>query len=178
MSKLAHIDQQAHLREQLEVESKHWLIRTIGTDPIPRVIPPVRPPLQVWTCVDDRTEGLRRYIEESDSKIETFGVPGFFGVPVKYRPIDGREIMTLAPVGNAPDFTLVEEAHPDDRRAMEAWKSRRHAVARVSQLSETMSFLPGASLLSVFCLAPISIARLLLMPFPNVLARAGEQSEQ
>ncbi len=33
--------------------------------------------------VDDRNEALRRYLEETGD-VETFGVAGFFGVPVKY----------------------------------------------------------------------------------------------
>ena len=43
-------------------------------------------------------EGLRRHLEDSNPTIETLGVPGFFGVAVKYQPSDGRDLMTLAPV--------------------------------------------------------------------------------
>jgi hypothetical protein len=51
---------------------------------------------KVWTCIDDRMESLRRHLEEQNpTNIETLGVAGFFGVPIKYKPLDGREVVPI-----------------------------------------------------------------------------------
>jgi uncharacterized protein YbcC (UPF0753/DUF2309 family) len=52
--------------------------------------------LQVYSCIDDREGSFRRHIERARPEaIETFGVPGFFGIPIRYQPADGREQVRL-----------------------------------------------------------------------------------
>lgn len=161
---------QAHRREELEEQYKHTLLEAIGTRSIPKPSAS-RPKLQVWTCIDDRNESLRRHLEDANpTNIETLGVAGFFGVPVKYRPINGREPTTLAPVGNHPEFELVEHAHPKDSSKMDTWLRRRKLVASAALWWENLSFLPVVSLVSSVCLAPVAISRLLLLSFaPNAI---------
>jgi hypothetical protein len=183
-SGLAFIDQQAH-EPVVEDQYLRTLLVGIGTNdipPVPKESPP--PEYQIWTCFDDRMEGFRRaaesVCEENGLVVETFGVAGFFGVPVKYKPLDGRDMMILAPQGNVPlpkpNFTLVEEAHPDDERAgiLHRWKRNRRIEARWRGTAEAMSFLPGLSLLVVTSLAPWSLLQLLLLPFPRVVSWLGE----
>jgi hypothetical protein len=44
-----------------------------------------RPDLQVLTCIDDRECSFRRLLEEcSPARVDTFGVAGFFGLPVEF----------------------------------------------------------------------------------------------
>ena len=49
--------------------------------------PAARPEFQVMTCLDDREESFRRAVEEAYPAAETFGGPGFFGLPVRFTPI-------------------------------------------------------------------------------------------
>jgi len=155
------------MREELERAYKQSLLEAIGTQDIPRPSA-ARPELQVWTCIDDRSGGLRRHLEAADpAHIETLGVAGFFGVPVRYRPIDGRQVMALAPPGCAPEYELVETARPQDSAWLAKWKERRRQLARITTGVENASFLPVLSVLVTAAMAPVSIARMLLLPFPN-----------
>ncbi|MES4785028.1 MAG: DUF2309 domain-containing protein, partial [Nitrospiraceae bacterium] len=54
--------------------------------------PEVRAPCQAIFCIDVRSEGLRRHLE-AIGNYETFGIAGFFGVPLRYRPF-GEECET------------------------------------------------------------------------------------
>lgn len=145
-------------------------MEAIGTAQIPQASD-ARPKLQVWTCIDDRNESIRRHIEDANpTSIETFGVAGFFGVPISFKPIDGRDAMTLAPVGNIPDSLIVEQPHPEDVGVVETWLRRRKLLAKAALWWENVSFIPVLSLVSSACFAPIAVGRLMLMSFaPNAI---------
>ncbi|KAI9028762.1 hypothetical protein DFJ74DRAFT_641843 [Hyaloraphidium curvatum] len=121
-----------------------------------------RPKLQMYTCIDDRECSLRRHVEAEDpGAIQTFGVAGFFGVPIRYRPADGRDEMVLAPEGQNPNAELVEGEERSHEGEVRAYNRRRRVVAWFAQAWERMSFSPSGSLvLSAF--APFSLARLVL----------------
>lgn len=55
------------------------------------------PLLQVVTCIDVRSEPLRRALEV-DSRVSTFGFAGFFGVPAEIRPLGELESYEALPV--------------------------------------------------------------------------------
>lgn len=61
---------------------------------------PERVDVQLAVCIDDRSESLRRHVEECVDNCETFGVAGFFGVALKHRaPLDVDESFSCpAPV--------------------------------------------------------------------------------
>ncbi|XXY50317.1 DUF2309 domain-containing protein [Sorangium sp. So ce269] len=87
------------------------------------------PRFQLVFCIDDRCEGLRRHFEELSPRHETFGVAGFFGVPIRYRGLDDADHVSLCPVGVEPAHEIVERAHEE-----EAWllrQARRKRWARV-----------------------------------------------
>jgi uncharacterized protein YbcC (UPF0753/DUF2309 family) len=173
-SAIAFVDQSAERREVLETEFKHTLLNAIGTKPIVERDHQYRPILQVYTCIDDRECSFRRYIEEANPKeIETFGVAGFFGIPIRFQPVDGRDQMILAPEGQNPTAIMVEREGDHEKSAL--FNQRRRLAARLSLIWENASFSPMGSLfLSVFFF-PLSIGRLLLMGFSPVLKQSTKE---
>ncbi|WP_437922573.1 DUF2309 domain-containing protein [Sorangium sp. So ce291] len=89
------------------------------------------PRFQLVFCIDDRCEGLRRHIEELSPRHETFGVAGFFGVPIRYRGLDDADHVSLCPVGVEPAHEIVERAHEDEEEAWLRRQARRKRWARV-----------------------------------------------
>ena len=67
---------------------------------------------QAAFCIDDRECSIRRHVEQVDYTAETFGTPGFFGVPFYYRPVGGKFTMKLCPAPVNPKY-LVKELDPD-----------------------------------------------------------------
>jgi uncharacterized protein len=55
------------------------------------------PRFQVMTCIDDREESFRRYVEEGRGDIETFGVAGHFGLDIKFKGIFNAHRRALCP---------------------------------------------------------------------------------
>ena len=52
--------------------------------------------VQVVMCIDPRSEGLRRHLEESPA-VETFGFAGFFGVPIRFARYQARGAINSLP---------------------------------------------------------------------------------
>lgn len=74
--------------------------------------PPIRPAspwLQVVCCIDAREESLRRNLEELDPAIETFGIAGFFGVPMYYRGVGDANYSAQCPIVMKPQHWVIEE---------------------------------------------------------------------
>lgn len=165
-SAIAFVDQLSEHRERKELEFERILMHAIGTRPISNSVKE-RPTLQLYTCIDDREGSFRRHVEEADPhNIETFGVPGFFGVPIVYKPADGRDMSILAPEGQHPDAVLVEE----QCNRHETYDRRRRTLANIVRMWESASFSPAGSL-ALSGLFPVSIARLYLMGFAPRLSR-------
>lgn len=107
--------------------------------------------------------------------IETFGVAGFFGVPIRYRPADGGAEAVLAPEGNNPQAVLVEVEYGPERDKLTTYLQRRRWLARMSVWWENAAFSPFGSLL-LSSLLPLSLARLALMSYaPNAHRTLGER---
>jgi uncharacterized protein YbcC (UPF0753/DUF2309 family) len=64
-----------------------------------------RPALQAALCIDVRSEVLRRALEPQDSRIETLGFAGFFGLPVAHRPQGTDEVQAHLPALLNPALT-------------------------------------------------------------------------
>ncbi len=65
---------------------------------------------QAMFCIDDREGSFRRYLEKLEPNCETFGVPGFFGVPFWYKPLNGKSYIKLCPVPVNPKHLIKEMA--------------------------------------------------------------------
>lgn len=52
---------------------------------------------QVVCCIDDREESFRRYIEALDSRFETFGVAGHFGLDINFKGAFDAHFRALCP---------------------------------------------------------------------------------
>lgn len=89
-----------------------------------------RPVAQVLCCIDVRSEGLRRHLEATRS-YETFGVAGFFGIPVAWQPFgsplaEPRNPVLLTPANRATEVPAADAREQADRVLA---LRRRHAAA-------------------------------------------------
>jgi len=66
------------------------------------------PEAQLFFCMDDREESIRRHLESINPNIETFGAAAFFGVVMKWKGLDTSQPVALCPVSEKPTH-LVEE---------------------------------------------------------------------
>ncbi|MBW4032958.1 MAG: DUF2309 domain-containing protein, partial [Acidobacteria bacterium] len=102
------------------------------------------PTTQVLFCIDPRSEGIRRHLE-ADPRVETFGVAGFFGVPIRFARYGARGRIDALPALLSPRHAATE--HPvDPRRAARhtAGLRLRSAFAATVHSSENSVLTPFA----------------------------------
>ncbi|MCX6606553.1 MAG: DUF2309 domain-containing protein [Acidobacteria bacterium] len=93
----------------------------------------LRPAAQVFFCIDDREESIRRALEEVDPLVETFAAAGFFGVAVDYKGIDDAHGAAFCPVVVKPKHSICELPTGEDAHLHEKRISRRRLSARISR---------------------------------------------
>jgi uncharacterized protein YbcC (UPF0753/DUF2309 family) len=144
-----------------------------------RTHPPVertsRPKAQVFFCIDEREESMRRHLEELDSGIETFAAAGFYGVAVDYAGIDDSHGVALCPVVIKPRHAVRELPVSADAHLHETRKSRRAIWSRFARgrLVASRTLVRGwlsTAALGILSLVPL-IARVLA---PRQFARLRE----
>ena len=91
---------------------------------------PPSPRFQATFCIDDREESIRRHIEELAPDAETFGVAGFFAVPMYYRGAGDAHYTPLCPVVMLPKHWVTEEV--GDARSSRRRAATRRALGRAS----------------------------------------------
>lgn len=64
-------------------------------------------------CIDEREYSLRTYVESMDSRCETFGAPGFFGVEFYFRPTHAKFYDKLCPAPITPKYLIKEVPKAD-----------------------------------------------------------------
>ncbi|MCF6390675.1 DUF2309 domain-containing protein [Mycobacterium sp. MBM] len=69
---------------------------------------PEHPEIQLVTCIDTRSEGLRRHLEALPG-YQTFGFAGFFAVAIRFTDLLGGQPADLCPVLMAPSHDVREE---------------------------------------------------------------------
>jgi uncharacterized protein YbcC (UPF0753/DUF2309 family) len=129
-----------------------------------------RPSAQLVFCMDDREEGTRRHLEETDAGVETLGAPAHFDVPHNWRGLDDAEVTGLTPVGLVPCNEIREQARPGsehlliDHRPRRRWRVRLrdtlHQEIRRNLLSSAVAIAVCAPV------AALSLAGKALVPRP------------
>jgi len=134
-----------------------------------------RPSAQIAFCMDDREEGIRRHLEAHHPHVETFGVAGFFGVPMHFTGLDDRRSFPLCPIVVRPSNAVREvprpgaeaaaAAHAAGEARVAAWKRWRMGLQR--------SVLSGALALDAVGLG-IAVPFALRLAAPRLHRRAAE----
>jgi uncharacterized protein len=94
----------------LEAQEGNFRDRLLGLLSRPEPGPGTdRPDVQAAFCIDARSEGLRRHLEAC-GPYETLGFAGFFGVPVRWRPLGSTESQPRCPpLLPPPEHEVVEQ---------------------------------------------------------------------
>jgi uncharacterized protein YbcC (UPF0753/DUF2309 family) len=98
-----------------------------------------RPAAQVFFCLDEREESLRRALEEADAAIETFGAAGYFGVAVDYKGIDDPHGAAFCPVVVKPEHAVMEQPKAEDRELLETRRWRRKILGMLARNASVSS---------------------------------------
>jgi uncharacterized protein YbcC (UPF0753/DUF2309 family) len=88
---------------------------------------------QMFFCMDEREESLRRAVEEADPTVETYGAAGYFGIAVDYTGIDDSHGAALCPVVVKPRHQVLEQPVVEDRELLESRRLRRRAMAAMTR---------------------------------------------
>ena len=83
---------------------------------------------QLVSCIDTRSEGLRRHLE-SLGGYQTLGFAGFFAVAIRFTGLLGGAPSDLCPVLISPNHDIAERPAPGDRDAAER---RASGIARMA----------------------------------------------
>jgi uncharacterized protein len=112
-----------HEREILRGLASHRKYRSVTDDEASELN--ARPPAQVFFCIDEREESMRRALEEVDAMVETFSSAGYFGVAVDYKGIDDSRSAAFCPVVVKPQHSVLEQPKAEDSALLERRRSRR-----------------------------------------------------
>ena len=128
-------DEQARRRMWLEAYEHHYRMEVLhGLDQNrkrPEALRTVHGArFQVFFCIDDREEAIRRHFEELSPAHETFGAAGFYGVAMDYRGLDDASHAALCPVVVTPAHEVVEHPHPEHEHLAQARARARALWAR------------------------------------------------
>jgi uncharacterized protein len=133
-----------------------------------------RPSVQVFFCIDEREESMRRALEELDPEVETFSAAGYFGVAVDYQGIDDPQGAAFCPVVVKPRHAVLEQPKPEDSALHESRRWRRRLLGLLMRNSFVSSRSLGRGWLSTTALGLLSAVPLvghLLAPRRYALLR-------
>jgi uncharacterized protein YbcC (UPF0753/DUF2309 family) len=114
--------ERCHEREILRGLASHRKYRSL-TDEASEAN--ARPQAQVFFCIDEREESMRRALEEVDPLVETFSSAGYFGVAVDYKGIDDARSAAFCPVVVKPEHSVLEQPKAEDKGLLESRRWRR-----------------------------------------------------
>jgi uncharacterized protein len=130
--------ERAHEREILRGLASHRKYRGLFDQPR-------RPPAQVFFCLDEREESMRRSLEEANPLVETYSAAGYFGIAVDYKGIDDPHGAALCPVVVTPKHAIVEQPRAGDSSLLESRRWRRRVLGLLMRNSfvSSKTFLRG-----------------------------------
>ncbi len=113
--------------EAMEAQAMTRLLRDLDTSPIPAR--EKRPFAQALFCIDTRSERIRRHLEDVGD-YQTFGIAGFFGVPVSFMELGKGSETHLCPVILTPKNLVPEitAATRQDDAAVTALEKAMHEL--------------------------------------------------
>jgi uncharacterized protein YbcC (UPF0753/DUF2309 family) len=94
-----------------------------------------RPFAQVFFCLDEREESIRRALEEVDPEVETFSAAGYYGVAVDYQGIDDPQGAAFCPVVVKPRHAVLEQPKTEDTALNESRRARRRLLGLLMRSS-------------------------------------------
>jgi len=94
--------------EAMEYSLHAELLAGLQRQPAPAEKPKPTPIAQAFFCIDDRECSLRRYLEEANPAIETFGAAGFFGIDFLYQGFDDAYPVAQCPNILSPKHLILE----------------------------------------------------------------------
>ncbi len=130
------------------------------------------PRFQVAFCIDAREESFRRHLEEVAPDVETFGMPGFFGVAMYYRGAGDAHFAALCPIVMQPKHWVVEDVVYTLGMSHRRRAKTRRAIGTASHQLQIATRSPGigaflAATFGVLASVPL-LARVL---FPRLTAK-------
>jgi hypothetical protein len=120
-----------------------------------------RPAAQVFFCIDEREESMRRALEEADPQVETFSSAGYFGVAVDYKGIDDVHSAAFCPVVVKPAHAVMERPKAEDRKLLESRRWRRRVLGLLMRSSFVSSKTLFRGWLSTTALGLLSVVPLI-----------------
>lgn len=93
----------------------------------------VRPVAQSVFCIDVRSEPFRRHLEEAGDH-ETYGIAGFFAVPIRYRAFGEAPAFDLCPVLVKPRHVVREIPRAYHGQAAQAHRAMRRLLKAGQEL--------------------------------------------
>ncbi len=123
----------------------------------PPVRQSVRPFADVFFCIDEREESIRRHLEEVAPEVRTHGTAGFFGVAMHYTGMDDAHGAALCPVVVKPQHAVHERpvSHHSNIHALRV--RRRRTWARLLHHTSLFSRALVRGWLSTAALWPVSL---------------------
>lgn len=99
-------------------------------------------------CIDERECSLRRHLESSDERCETFGTPGFFGVEFYFQPQFSVLHDKLCPAPVTPKYLIKEYYSFKKPRHELLYSPRSHSLGFGFLISAILGFFAGYKLIS------------------------------
>ncbi len=104
----------------LEQSAMHRLLNGVSYQPA--VAREKRPFAQALFCIDTRSERIRRHLENVGD-YQTYGIAGFFGVPVSFMELGKGSEIHLCPVLLTPKNLVLEMAISEVKRMPAPYRS-------------------------------------------------------